>query len=156
MMKILMPIDFSDATEPTVQFASRLCPKLDAEFCLLHVSGAELDDPNQGRAVLEPKLSEIVGRLQSAGCKARSVLFFGPAIETVLEQIESEKPAMVFVGAHGHGSLYDLIIGSVTRSVLKSGACPVLVVPAPVPPTEEQDMDMQPIIGWDDLGYPIF
>jgi len=34
------------------------------------------------------------------------------------------------MGSHGHGAVYNLLVGSVTAGVLKSAKCPVLVVPS--------------------------
>lgn len=155
MQTILMPIDFSDVTERMADYVAGLCPKLDAEVCVLHVSGADLDDPKQGRAVLAPKIDKIVSRLEAAGCKASAKLVFGPAITTIIDQLDLLKPAMVVVGSHGHGALHDLVVGSVTQSLLRSCPCPVLVVPAQRPVVETQPVQAD-IMGWDDAGYPIF
>jgi nucleotide-binding universal stress UspA family protein len=35
------------------------------------------------------------------------------------------------MGTHGHGAMYTLLVGSVTKGVLKHSARPVLLVPAP-------------------------
>jgi len=40
---------------------------------------------------------------------------------------EADAPALV-VGAHGHGALRELFLGSTTREVLKDAECPVVVV----------------------------
>ncbi|MEO8353471.1 MAG: universal stress protein, partial [Chthoniobacteraceae bacterium] len=37
---------------------------------------------------------------------------------------------MIVMGSHGHGSFYELLVGSVTSGVLRDARCPVLVVPA--------------------------
>jgi nucleotide-binding universal stress UspA family protein len=36
------------------------------------------------------------------------------------------------MGSHGHGSVYNLLVGSVTEGVLKAARRPVLLVPASV------------------------
>lgn len=133
MQAILMPIDFSDATDAIVQHTAQLCSQLDAEMCVLHVSGADVDDPKQGRAALRPKLDAVVDRLNEAGCKASPKLVFGPAIPSILDQIDVLSPTMVVVGSHSHSAVRDLLVGSVTQSLLHSAKCPVLVVPVPRP-----------------------
>lgn len=155
MQTILMPVDFSDVTEPMVEYVAGLCPKLDAEVCVLHVSGEEPNSPSQGRAVLEPKLAKIVNRLKEAGCAARPKLVFDSALPTILEQVKTIQPVMVVVGSHGHGAVHDLIVGSVAQSLLRSCPCPVLVVPAPRPVPEPHSVEAD-IISWDDTGYPMF
>jgi len=37
---------------------------------------------------------------------------------------------MIVMGSHGHGALYELLVGSITQGVLKAAKCPVVVVPA--------------------------
>lgn len=133
MHSILMPIDFLEATDTIVQYAAELCSHLDAQVCVLHVSGADLDDPNQGREVLEPKLAGIVDRLTQAGCKATYQLVYGATVHSILEQADILKPTMVIVGSHSRSMVRDLLVGSVTQSLLHSAKCPVLVVPVPRP-----------------------
>jgi nucleotide-binding universal stress UspA family protein len=36
---------------------------------------------------------------------------------------------MLIVGSHGFGAIYDLLIGSISRGILKDTDIPVLVVP---------------------------
>lgn len=154
MQSILMPIDFSDATEAVAQYAVEWFPKLDAEVCVLHVSGADLNDPLQGRAVLGPKAAAVVDRLTEVGCKASPKLVFGPTIPSILDQIDVIHPSMVVVGSHGHSVVRDLIVGSVTQSLLHSATCPVLVVPvlraARKPATTTPDG-----VDWSEFGYPM-
>jgi len=154
MQTILMPIDFSDVTESMVEYVVGLCPKLDAEVVVLHACDVDPDDPEHGRAVLVPRIEKIVSRLEAAGCKARSKLVFDSVIPSILDQLDVLKPAMVVVGSHGHGALHDLVVGSVAQSLLRSGRCPVLVVPAPRPADEANPVAID-IMSWDDTGYPM-
>jgi len=36
---------------------------------------------------------------------------------------------LLVVGSHGHGAVYDLLVGSICNGLLKRAAIPVLVVP---------------------------
>lgn len=36
----------------------------------------------------------------------------------------------IVLGSHGHGALYDLLVGSVAEGVLRRAPCPVVVVPS--------------------------
>jgi nucleotide-binding universal stress UspA family protein len=47
--------------------------------------------------------------------------------EVLMEQVEKIRPRMLVMGAHGHQSLRDLFVGSVTRDVLRDSPVPVFV-----------------------------
>ena len=36
---------------------------------------------------------------------------------------------LLVVGSHGYGAVYDLLVGSISRGILKHSKIPVLVVP---------------------------
>ena len=36
----------------------------------------------------------------------------------------------IVLGSHGHGAIYEMLVGSTTSRVLKEASCPVIVVPA--------------------------
>ncbi len=131
MQTILMPIDFSDATDRTVDFVAPFAEQLDAGLSVLHVSEAGLDDPKQDRAVLQPRVDAVVKKLEAKGCRASAHLVFGPPAASILEYIDAHSPTLVVMGSHGHTALYDLVMGSVAHRVLRSGKCPVLIVPPP-------------------------
>lgn len=154
MNTILMPIDFSDATDRAVDFVTDLATQVDAEVRVLHASEADLDDPAQGREVLAPRVDEVVDRLKKNGCKATSQLMFGPPAASILDQIDALNPSVVVMGSHGHTALYDLLMGSVTHSVLRSGKCPLLIVPSPRPEWKPSPEDIAAGAMDDFYGFP--
>lgn len=131
MNTILLPIDFSAATDRAVDFVANFAAQLETEVCVLHVSEAGLNDPKQGKTVLAPKLDTVVKQLETKGCKASAHLTDGSPVPAILEKIDELCPTLVVMGSHGHTAMYNLIMGSVTYSVLRSGKCPVLIVPPP-------------------------
>ena len=52
-------------------------------------------------------------------------------MEEILKTAREIAADFVVMGSHGHGSVYNLLVGSVTEGVLKAGERPVLLVPAP-------------------------
>lgn len=50
--------------------------------------------------------------------------------DTLLRVARERGSSAIVVGAHGHGALTELLLGSTTRGVLKHADCPVIVVHA--------------------------
>jgi nucleotide-binding universal stress UspA family protein len=57
----------------------------------------------------------------------------GTVVEEVLQTANDISADLIVMGSHGHGSVYNLLVGSVTEGILKAGQRPVLLVPAPAP-----------------------
>ena len=51
-------------------------------------------------------------------------------IEEILECAKAVKADAIVMGRHGHGAMYNLLVGSVTEGVLKRATCPVVLVPS--------------------------
>lgn len=56
----------------------------------------------------------------------------GTVVEELLRIADELSVNLVVMGSHGHGSVYNLLVGSVTEGVLKASRRPVLLVPAPL------------------------
>ena len=55
----------------------------------------------------------------------------GSVVEEILKTAQEISADLIVMGSHGHGPVYNLLVGSVTEGVLKAGLRPVLLVPAP-------------------------
>jgi nucleotide-binding universal stress UspA family protein len=55
----------------------------------------------------------------------------GAVAEEILNQADELNADMIVMGAHGHGAMYNLLVGSATKGDLKRSTRPVLLVPAP-------------------------
>ncbi|MEO7168656.1 MAG: universal stress protein [Chthoniobacterales bacterium] len=56
----------------------------------------------------------------------------GAVVEEILKIASEISANLIVMGSHGHGSVYNLLVGSVTEGVLQAARRPVLLVPAPV------------------------
>src|SRR6266511_1167453 len=143
MKTILVPVDFSDVTTRVLDASRNMARALGAKLILLHVSEPEPDfvglepGPMAVRATVardfrkeHQKLDEL--RTQAAA-DAQEVLALhiqGPIVDKVLDQAQEHHADLIVMGSHGHGALYEFLVGSVTSGVLRSAKCPVLVIPA--------------------------
>ncbi|MGI8955862.1 MAG: universal stress protein [Chthoniobacterales bacterium] len=84
--------------------------------------------PNdKGKSRLDALQLELSGSGLSTVAHERE----GTVVEEILKTAREIAADFIVMGSHGHGSVYNLLVGSVTEGVLKAGDRPVLLVPAP-------------------------
>ncbi len=141
-MKILAAIDLSDASSKIIAAVEYLAKATDAEVRLLHVAEAEPDfvGYDAGPDVVRDQVAKEfrdehrgvqkhADSLRAAGVVAGALLIKGPIIDTVLKEAKRFDADLLVVGSHGFGAIYDLLVGSSSRGILKDTQIPVLVVP---------------------------
>jgi len=53
----------------------------------------------------------------------------GAVAEEILNQADAISADLIVMGTHGHGAMYNLLVGSATKGVLKHSTRPVLLLP---------------------------
>jgi len=143
LQTILVPVDFSDVTAKVVQAAGEMGKAFGSKAVLLHISEPDPDfvgfepGPVSVRAVVakdfkveHQKLAEWKELLAAKGVETTSLHIQGPLAEKILQEAATHSADLIVIGSHGHGAIYNLLVGSVTSGVLKGARCPVLVIPA--------------------------
>jgi nucleotide-binding universal stress UspA family protein len=142
-MKILVPIDFSAATGTLLAALSRLAGSASVErVWLLHVAepnpefvGYEAGTPVVRDQVAAQQrhshreLQAMAENLRAEGHDATALLVQGPTAEKILSEAERLKADLILMATHGHGAMYDLLVGSVSQAVLRASRIPLLLVP---------------------------
>jgi nucleotide-binding universal stress UspA family protein len=54
----------------------------------------------------------------------------GAVADEILDQADAVEADLIVMGTHGHGAMYNLLVGSATKGVLKHATRPVLLVPS--------------------------
>ncbi len=142
MKNILVPIDFSETTESTIDQAASLAKTYDAKLWLLHVCEPDPDfismkaGPQSARDQLAAKFTEEhhvldvkAAELRERGIDAVDYMLQGPTVETILRKAESMNVDLIVIGRHRHGALHRLLLGSVSEGVLRQAKVPVLMLP---------------------------
>ena len=141
MKQILVPIDFSDTTAPIIQTVETMAKGFDCAIHYLHVTPSvgnvdecDLQRHSQGLFAQNfPKehgrITALAENLRQRGCEADAILLQGPVVKVILHEAERLNADFVIIGSHGHGALYDMLVGSVCEGVLRKSKCPVIVVP---------------------------
>ena len=61
-----------------------------------------------------------------------ALLIEGNVADEILNEVKIFDADMIILGSHGHGTLHKALVGSITNSVLKKAACPVLIIPSKI------------------------
>lgn len=144
-MNILVAIDFSETTGRIISFVSKLMSEAEMNVFLVHVVQPEPDfigykiGPESERDFIAKRfhekhvqLQELAVGFQSVGTAVTPLLIQGPTIQTILEEAEKLKADMIITGSHGSRSMMHLLMGSVSKGLIKNATIPVLVVPSNV------------------------
>lgn len=143
-MRLLVCLDFSPLSDRVVAEAVALARPSGASIVLLHVARTEpaltsggVGPPGGHRVpppnvdVLGARVAEVADRVRAEGLEARAELRLadGEIHDAILEEIAPHQATHVVIGSHGHSQVFELVVGSVTRGVLRAARIPVVVVP---------------------------
>ena len=150
--RILVPTDFSAASDAALTYARSLARQFGASINLVHVfedpftSGAFVGDgtvtmPLDLRQSLEQLAQEQLASRHAAHLGTLPLsstdLLTGPTARRIVEHAEKTHADLIVMGTHGRSGLSHLLLGSVTEKVVRSAKCHVLTArePAPQPAT---------------------
>ena len=141
-MKLLVALDLSDCTETIMKQVEEISKSLSARVWIIHNAEPETEtiefkaDPIAARESLAKKfhqehlqIQEIAENLRSKGVDATALLVHGSTVEKIVEEAEKLDANMIVVGSHGHGAVYQLVLGSVSEGIIQKARCPVLIIP---------------------------
>lgn len=146
MKTILVPIDLSPASTSICRTACELARSTGAQLVLLNVVESLPFIMNDYYGYDASLLGEIIASSEQAAARklkataercrqkvkdVRAVSHSGRPVPLILDHAARLKADYIVLGSHGHGAVFDLIVGSTTQGVLRKARCPVLVVPVP-------------------------
>jgi nucleotide-binding universal stress UspA family protein len=142
MPTILVPVDFSPAEQAVTACAVELAKRLHAKLILLHVEAPQPDfvgyqaGPQSVRDAVARSihgnaqtLHALRDRLRGQTSEVECLLIQGPTVEKIVDESARLKADYIVMGSHGHGNLFELVVGSVSDGVIRRASCPVVVVP---------------------------
>ena len=143
-MKILVAVDFSPVTEQVLATVTRMAAALPTQVWLVYVAPPDPafvgygtgPDVVRGQVAVElhashQKLQQLAERLRLQGIDATAMQLQGPTVATVLAEAEKVAAALIVLGSHGHGAVYNVLVGSVAEGIVRASTVPVLLVPPP-------------------------
>jgi nucleotide-binding universal stress UspA family protein len=142
MKSILVPVDFSKATELVLKATVTMAKALDARVTLMNVAPREPDvfgHQLTRKVVTEPVPEDVRERydklmgcakwLEDADVIVKPLLLRGDRVPAVMREVEREEVDLIVMGSHGRGALYRRMVGSVSEGVMREAKCPVLIIP---------------------------
>lgn len=141
-MKLLAAVDLSKASGYVIEAVHRVALATDAEVCILHtimplpgMAGPEFNPVTEQQELSErclderDELNELVAQLVDVDVNASALMAQGDPAKTILKQAERLDVELIVVGSHGHGMMFDALVGSISAGILRKSTVPVLVVP---------------------------
>jgi nucleotide-binding universal stress UspA family protein len=148
---ILVPTDFSAASDGALEYALMLAERLGASVHLLHVlENPYLTSGDGGTDVYLPlpsdvcaallddarrRLRECLIRIQSAPADATIEQHARPTADAITHYASEHAADLIVLGTRRHGAATDAPTGSITERVLRSAPCPILAICQPTSST---------------------
>jgi nucleotide-binding universal stress UspA family protein len=140
--KILLPTDFSDVAEKALDCVKQLKDAGTREVVVLHVikknslqviaqyssirDFEEVEREVEGDA--REKLSRIEKELRETGFQVKVRVETGFPFGEILRVEDEEDVSAIVIGSHGLSNIKEILLGSVSESVIRKAKNPVIVI----------------------------
>ena len=137
--KILVPTDFSAASDLALRYGYEMAKTFDAKLTVLHVA----DDPilfaettsdeyraetvQESDAKLQANVRTVLGEIEGIELLSKC----GSAATEIVEYGKTQSIDMVVMGSHGRSAMASMLLGNVAEHVVRHSLCPVMAVRSP-------------------------
>lgn len=133
---ILVPVDFSPAGKPALNYAKSLATLVGARICLLHVreliyTEATFAFSAFDTAEMREHIEREIGALQAdvfKGVKTNFEVCDGLPYQEIVSVAAKQNSDLIVMATHGYTGLKHVLLGSTAERVVRHAHCPVLVV----------------------------
>ena len=135
---ILVPIDFSESSNRTLEYATHIAVRENANLWLLHVFripdyasthyGWGPQNLHSAQQEALENLNEVAQEVSSRGVKAKACFRVGHPVEEIVLMANDPEVDLVVIGSHGYSAIQRFLLGSTAARVIEHAPCPVLVV----------------------------
>lgn len=129
--KILYPTDGSPCAQMAKNFIRGFAQAGCEEVIIVSVVDSKATaEKNIPMAVkeLEAKLAVAAGELRERGLKAKVIVPVGTPLEELLRIAKEERVSLIVMGSTGKGYFKQMVLGSVSESMIREAKCPVLII----------------------------
>ena len=142
MINIVLPVDFSDATEKLTNGAVKFAKETGGKIFLIHIAPTDIGfaigdlgfqyfpevEQNEVKQELI-QLNSIEQKIISQGVDCEHLMKQGILGDIILEYAKEKNAQYIVMGSHGRSNMYDVFVGSLTKELTRKSKIPVLVVP---------------------------
>jgi universal stress protein A len=135
--RILVPTDFSEASDAALNYGIGLAQAFGAQLYLLHVPGEtgvnfEADFPMiQFENAVRERLDTLVGPKEIVKLRPEYALRLGAPSDQIVRYADDREIDLIVMGTHGRSGVAHMVMGSVAEKVVRTAPCPVLTVRQP-------------------------
>lgn len=142
MKTFLVPVDFSAVTDDVVDTAVTFARAFEGKVNLIHVVQPPVvtsefalpvevlqEAMNAGEKAAKTKLDAFAEMFRQAGIACEARVAHGPPVSMIREEAERVQADYIVMGSHGHGKLYDFLVGSTASGVMKKARCGIIIIP---------------------------
>jgi nucleotide-binding universal stress UspA family protein len=142
MKTFLVPVDFSPITDEVIDTAVDFARAFNGRVILVHVVQppvvtSEFALPAEvlqeamvvGEKAGREKLNSLREQISNAGFSTDVKVLQGPPSSLIVDEAHNSGADYIIMGSHGHGKLYDLLVGSTASGVMKKARCGVILLP---------------------------
>jgi nucleotide-binding universal stress UspA family protein len=138
--RIVAAVDFSDVSMEALRYAASLAAEADARLTAIHVIEVpehlalwidRVDGISHVRAWADAAAAHLhaaVGPDTREYARVDQRVETGRAYREILRVADEQQADLIVIGAHGHGVIEEMFVGSTAQHVVRRAACPVLVV----------------------------
>ena len=141
--KILVPVDFTEASERALDHGIELAKQFGSSLTLVHVYSLPVYNFPDGSFIptaeviaslasaAQQQLDAWVSKRRASGVEIRGELRSGSPAEEICKLANEVGADLIVIGTHGRGLLGRALLGSVAQNVIRHATQPVLTVRGP-------------------------
>jgi nucleotide-binding universal stress UspA family protein len=144
LKRILVPTDFSEASEAALRYGRALAEAFDASLDVLNV----MEDPflfaptaegyvppphfyEEMETATRDRLYKLLTDAEREKFRAKLVTKKGSPFVEIVRYAKANDIDLIVMGTHGRGAIAHMLMGSVAEKVVRKAPCPVLTVRHP-------------------------
>ena len=137
--RIVVPIDFSEYSYKSLDYASAFALQSTAEVILLHIVPLNYIDTEliafdysqlekQSAETARSQLEKLRAQRVPSSLKTQALVRIGRPVEEIVSAAASLDADLIIMSTHGYTGLKHAFLGSTTENVVRYAPCPVLTL----------------------------